>query len=288
MTSSMTGFSCTQAQEEWGSLVWEVRSVNHRYLEPHFRLPEQVRDIEPAIREVIKQSLKRGKVECCLKLQLAESEQPITLKPTLLDKLADALAQIETAFPDNTGINPMDIMSWPGVQVIEETNLTPVKNSALTAFKTAVEQLTAMRQSEGSELERFILARMDSISEQVSGLRTVLPAILQSQRERLLSRLEDIRQSLDADRLEQEMVILAHKLDVEEELDRLDTHIREVKRIFSSNSHAVGRRLDFLMQELNREANTLSSKSIDTGLTQTAVFIKVLIEQAREQVQNIQ
>ncbi|WP_330925000.1 YicC/YloC family endoribonuclease [Candidatus Sororendozoicomonas aggregata] len=288
MTSSMTGFSCTEVQEGWGSLVWEVRSVNHRYLEPHFRLPEQVRDIEPAIRETIKKNLKRGKVECRLKLQMAESEQSITLNPTMLDKLADALVQIETVFPDSTGINPMDIMSWPGVQVTEETNLEPVKNSALSAFKAAVEQLTAMRRREGIELERFILVRMDNISEQVSALRSVLPTILQTQRERLLSRLDDVKQSLDADRLEQEMVILAQKLDVEEELDRLDTHIREVKRTFSGSSHAVGRRLDFLMQELNREANTLSSKSIDAGLTQTAVSIKVLIEQAREQVQNIQ
>ena len=291
MTSSMTAFARVQVQEDWGSLVWEIRSVNHRYLEPHFRLPEQIRDIEPAIREVIRGNLGRGKIECSLKLQLSESEQSLSLNRPVLDKVRTALSEIESLFPNNRGINPVDILRWPGIQVTEEANLAPVREGALKGFKEAIAQLSDMRNREGAELEQFILARLNSISEQVKTLRTALPEILNSQRQKLLNRLEEVRQELDPDRLEQEMVILAQKLDVEEELDRLDTHITEVTRTLSgktSKKGAIGRRLDFLMQELNREANTLSSKSIDASLTQSAVNIKVLIEQMREQVQNIQ
>ena len=290
MTSSMTAFARVQVQEDWGSLVWEIRSVNHRYLEPHFRLPEQMREIEPGLREVLRKQLSRGKVECSLRYQLAESEQVLNLNATMLQKLKAAVSEINGEFspelPVNP-VNPMEVLAWPGVQASEEAEMVLVQQAALKAFGNAIAELKGMRQREGEELEKFILTRMDSILEEVCGLRKVLPEILDAQRQKILDRLEEARVELNPERLEQEMVILAQKLDVDEELDRLETHVGEVKRTLSGKG-ARGRRLDFLMQELNREANTLSSKSINAGLTQTAVNLKVLIEQMREQVQNIE
>ncbi len=287
MTSSMTAFARVQTQEDWGGLVWEIRSVNHRYLEPHFRLPEMIRDIEPAIRDTLRSELHRGKIECSLKLQLSESEQSLSLNRPVLEKVKNAVTAIQAEFPDSKGINPLAILQWPGVQVTEEANLAPVRAAAQASFKQAITQLYDMRQSEGAELAQFIQNRLESVTEEITTVRAALPEILGSQRQRLLNRLEEVKQDLDPDRLEQEMVILAQKLDVEEELDRLGAHIAEVKRTLAKKG-AIGRRLDFLMQELNREANTLSSKSIDAGLTQSAVNVKVLIEQMREQVQNIE
>ncbi|WP_263081363.1 YicC family protein [Endozoicomonas sp. Mp262] len=287
MTSSMTAFARVHIQEDWGGLVWEIRSVNHRYLEPYFRLPELIRDIEPSIRETLRNKLKRGKVECSLKLQLSESEQSLSINRPVLEKVKKALTEIEAEISNCQGVNPMDILQWPGMQVTEENNLIPVRTAAQKGFQEAINQLSDMRKSEGAELSQFILTRLENITEEVATLRAALPEILNGQRQRLLNRLEEVKQELDSDRLEQEMVILAQKLDVEEELDRLGAHISEVQRTLTKKG-AIGRRLDFLMQELNREANTLSSKSIDAGLTQAAVNIKVLIEQMREQVQNIE
>ena len=287
MTSSMTAFARVQVQEDWGSLVWEIRSVNHRYLEPHFRLPEQAREIEPGLREVLRKQLSRGKVECSLRLQLAEGTQKLNLNEAVLEDVQGAVNKVETWFINASGVNPLEILRWPGVMENEETNLAPVHAAALTAFKDAIAQLMKMRQREGAELKQFILARLDSISEEVVNIRGVLPTLIQAQRQKILDRLEEAKAELDPDRLEQEMVILAQKMDVDEELDRLDTHVQEVKRTLDKKG-GIGRRLDFVMQELNREANTLSSKSINAGLTQSAVNLKVLIEQMREQIQNIE
>ncbi|KEI69731.1 YicC/YloC family endoribonuclease [Endozoicomonas elysicola] len=289
MTSSMTAFARVQIQEDWGSLVWEIRSVNHRYLEPHFRLPEQAREIEPALREVIRKQLKRGKVECSLKYQLVEKDQALDLNRALLEKLRSAVHEIEAQFSQVAPVNPLEVLQWPGVQATEETEMTVVHKAAVKGFHDAIIQLAEMRQREGRELQSFIEARLEKMGEEVKQLRVLLPEILRSQREKILDRLSEAKQELNPERLEQEMVILAQKMDVDEELDRLETHITEVRRTLkSSKQGAVGRRLDFLMQELNREANTLSSKSIHAGLTQIAVNFKVFIEQMREQVQNIE
>ncbi len=289
MTSSMTAFARVQIQEDWGSLVWEIRSVNHRYLEPHFRLPEQAREIEPALREVIRKQLKRGKIECSLKYQLVEKDQALDLNRALLEKLRSAVHEIEAQFSQVAPVNPLEVLQWPGVQATEETEMTVVHKAAVKGFHDAIIQLAEMRQREGRELQSFIEARLEKMGEEVKQLRVLLPEILCSQREKILDRLSEAKQELNPERLEQEMVILAQKMDVDEELDRLDTHIAEVRRTLkSSKQGAVGRRLDFLMQELNREANTLSSKSIHAGLTQIAVNFKVFIEQMREQIQNIE
>ncbi|MET4692414.1 YicC/YloC family endoribonuclease [Endozoicomonas lisbonensis] len=287
MTSSMTAFARVQVQEDWGSLVWEIRSVNHRYLEPHFRLPEQAREIEPGLREVLRKQLNRGKIECSLRLQLAEGSQKLNLNEAVLEDVQSAVNQVETWFINASGVNPLEILRWPGVMENEETNLAPVHAAALEAFEQAITQLINMRQREGAELKQFVLTRLNSISEEVSTIRGVLPELIEAQRQKILDRLEEAKAELDPERLEQEMIILAQKMDVDEELDRLDTHVQEVKRTLDKKG-GIGRRLDFLMQELNREANTLSSKSINAGLTRSAVNLKVLIEQMREQVQNIE
>ena len=290
MTSSMTAFARVQVQEDWGSLVWEIRSVNHRYLEPHFRLPEQMREIEPGLREILRKQLSRGKIECGLRYQLAESEQALNLNLSVLDKLISALLEVNGRLSGDvtvSPVNPLEILQWPGVQATEETEMSVVHKAALKGFADAISELKEMRQREGMELEKFINVRLDGIVEEVSNLRKALPEILDAQRQKILDRLEEARAELNPERLEQEMVILAQKMDVDEELDRLEAHVCEVKRTLSGRG-AIGRRLDFLMQELNREANTLSSKSINAGLTQTAVNLKVLIEQMREQIQNIE
>ena len=288
MTSSMTAFARVQIQEDWGNLVWEIRSVNHRYLEPHLRLPDQMREIEPAMREALRKQLSRGKVECSLRYQLAETEKELTLNQSVLEKLKAAVSEVDDLFGTTAPVNPLEILQWSGVQTSEETEMAVVNKAALIAFSEAIVQLKAMRRREGEELEKFIDARLDSILVEVAGLRKLLPDLLENQRQKILDRLAEAKADLNPERLEQEMVLLAQKMDVDEELDRLEAHISEVRRTLSGKKGAVGRRLDFLMQELNREANTLSSKSINAGLTQTAVNFKVLIEQMREQIQNIE
>ena len=287
MTSSMTAFARVQVQEDWGTLVWEIRSVNHRYLEPHFRLPELMREIESGLRDVLRKQLSRGKVECSLRLQLAEGEKSLSLNRPALEELQGAINEVETFFINASGVDPLDVLRWPGIMENEEADMAPVHAAALQAFEQAVMQLKDMRQREGSELQQFVIARLEGISQEVENIRVVLPELLEGQRQRILDRLEEVKADIDPDRLEQEMVLLAQKMDVDEELDRLNTHVVEVKRTLGKKG-AVGRRLDFLMQELNREANTLSSKSLNAGLTQSAVNLKVLIEQMREQIQNIE
>ncbi len=287
MTFSMTAFARIQVGEDWGSLVWEIRSVNHRYLEPAFRLPEQAREIEPALREITRQQLKRGKVECILKYQLVEQVQALELNDALLARLRNAVHVVESRFGQVAPVNPLEVLQWPGVQSTQETAAAVIHEAAVKGFHQALVQLNAMRQREGAELKAFITTRLDKMNQEVAGLRILLPEILFNQREKILARLAQARLELDPERLEQEMVLMAQKMDVDEELDRLETHIAEVRRTLDAGG-AVGRRLDFLMQELNREANTLSSKSVHSGLTQTAVNLKVFIEQMREQVQNIE
>ena len=229
MTSSMTAFVHLQAQEEWGSLVWEIRSVNHRYLEPHFRLPEQAREVEPGLRGILRKQLNRGKVECSLRLQLAESGQKLNPNEAVLEEMRSAVNKVETWFINTSGVDPLEVLRWPGVMENEEVDFAPVHAAALKSFTEAVEKLKSMRQREGAELKQFILARLDSISEEIVAIRGILPILIQAQRQKILDRLEEARAELDPDRLEQEMIILAQKMDVDEELDRLNTHVQGSK-----------------------------------------------------------
>ncbi|PXF28994.1 hypothetical protein WH50_23190 [Pokkaliibacter plantistimulans] len=287
MTQSMTAFARKEIQQEWGTLVWEIRSVNHRYLEPILRLPDNLRELETGLREKLRQHLSRGKVECTLRFQAAAGQGSMVINEPLLQSLLDACDQVQTLLPKAGKLNPLEVLQWPGVLQSSEHDLAEVQAEALDQFDEALAELVQGRQREGGELAQLILQRLTAMSSIVAKVRDLLPAILERQRQQLLDKFAELQIELDPTRLEQEMVLLAQKADVAEELDRLDTHIQEVKRVLRQ-SGSIGRRLDFLMQELNREANTLSSKSIVADTTQQAVELKVLIEQMREQVQNIE
>ncbi len=289
MIRSMTSFSRQASQHDWGSLVWEIRSVNHRYLEPSFKLPESMRRLENDLREKLRKTLSRGKVECSLRVQFqagGESNQ-LTVNTDLLTQLIQAGESVQNQLKEPSALNPLQLLQWPGIMSEPETDSDLICEQALALFQGTLEQLVESREREGAALKQFIEQRLDSIGDITVAVKHQLPQILQAQRKKLQERLEELKAELNEDRLEQEMVILAQKADVDEELDRLDAHLVEVRRVLNKGG-ACGRRLDFLMQELNREANTLSSKSIVTDTTQAAVELKVLIEQMREQIQNIE
>lgn len=287
MTHSMTAFTRQEAQYPWGSLSWEIRSVNQRFLEPHFRLPETLRDLEPSIREMQRKNLNRGKVESVLRFQPAQVSEQFSIDEKLIKQLAGAAESISSHLQNPAQINPLQLMQWPGVLQNEEVDPDEIKKAALDLYKQGLKDLISSRAREGEELANLIVQRLDGIDAIVKQVRDVLPGILERQRQQIEEKLESIKEELDPARVEQEIVILANKTDVAEELDRLDTHVAEVRRILKKKD-PIGRRLDFLMQELNREANTLASKSIVTETTQCAVELKVLIEQMREQIQNIE
>ncbi|AMX03867.1 YicC/YloC family endoribonuclease [Microbulbifer thermotolerans] len=284
---SMTAFGRAEASYGTGTATWELRSVNHRYLEPHFRLPETARPLETQLRETLRKTLSRGKLELTLTLKPSNAETAgLEINQPLVAALLRAAEQV-SAGGNCAPINPLQLLQWPGVITESETDSEQQSAAILQAFGEALAQLNANREREGAELRKFIEARLDNIEKQVADVRALLPQILEAQREKLRARLEELLAELDQDRLEQEIVLLAQKADVDEELDRLDAHITETRRVLAGGG-AIGRRLDFLMQEFNREANTLSSKSVVTDTTQAAVELKVLIEQMREQVQNIE
>ncbi|MEX1031926.1 MAG: YicC/YloC family endoribonuclease [Cellvibrionaceae bacterium] len=288
MARSMTGFARQEATHSWGTLTWEVRSVNHRYLEPHFRLPELLRAIEPELRNRLRKALYRGKVELNLHLQMEDSQSGnLNINLDMVQKLADSIRQINAVVDAAAPVNGLDILRWPGVLRTESLDAEELHKAALDLFDTTLTQLTAHREREGVELTQLIEQRLDTIGEEVKKVRAHLPAIMQAQRDKLLERVEAIKEDINQERLEQELIFYAHKADVDEELDRLVTHVTEVRHSLGQTG-SIGRRLDFLMQELNREANTLGSKSVAADTTQSAVELKILIEQMREQIQNIE
>ncbi|MGK0499169.1 MAG: hypothetical protein ACJAYG_000801 [Oceanicoccus sp.] len=285
----MTAFSRQTAEHEWGSLVWELRSVNHRYLEPGFKLPETLRRLENPLREKLRKTLNRGKVECNLRLQqdTANNSTAISVNTELLTQLIAAGEAVQQQLQQPADINPMQLLQWPGVLAGPDTDSDMIYQQALTLFSDSLTLLVETREREGASLKQFIEQRLLTIGDITDAIRQQLPVILNTQREKLQARLQELSIELDRERLEQEIVLLAQKADVDEELDRLDAHLQEVQRVLNKGG-PCGRRLDFLMQELNREANTLSSKSIVSDTTQAAVELKVLIEQMREQIQNIE
>ena len=288
MTASMTAFSRQQKEQEWGSLTWEIRSVNHRYLETSVRLPESLRALENGVREAVRKRLTRGKVECALRFQSeAKISSDLHLNTTLIKQLVQANVEIEQITGTSSNLSNMEVLRWPGVIEEQDFDKTSIEKQALSLFGAALDDLVATRQREGSELQGFIKKRIDSVREIVVNVRNKMPEILTKQKQNILDRLAELQAELEPARLEQEVSLLAQKADVEEELDRLDSHLNEVERVLSANGQK-GRRLDFLMQELNREANTLSSKSIVVETTLSAVELKVLIEQMREQIQNVE
>ena len=287
MPHSMTAFSRQTHEADWGSLQLELRSVNQRYLEPHFRLSDTLRDLEPHFREAMRQRLSRGKVECFLRFDPAENDAAPGINAGQLSALTHALEQVRAQLPQAPMPNALELLAHPGVMATQRLDLDSVKAAGLELFDAALKDLETGRAREGERLAELIRERLNGIREQVAIVREHLPTILERQRTQLLERLESAKTELDPQRLEAEMVMLAHKADVAEELDRLETHVTEVERQLKQKG-PIGRRLDFLMQELNREANTLSSKAIVADTTRCAVELKVLIEQMREQIQNLE
>ncbi|PIE20552.1 MAG: YicC family protein [Neptuniibacter caesariensis] len=287
MTRSMTAFARQEAEHEWGSLSWEIRSVNHRYLEPHLRLPENLKELEGALREKLRKTLSRGKVECTLRFHPDAQVQQLVVNQAYAKEVIQATESLQGMLQERQPLDVLELLNWPGVLQEVKLDMELVKRSARSLFDKALDDLLQGRSREGAELANLINQRLDAIRDIVAEVREKMPQILQNQRDNLHQRLEELKVDLDETRIEQEIVLIAQKADVDEEMDRLDTHVQEVRRVLKQKG-PIGRRLDFLMQELNREANTLSSKSIVASTTQCAVELKVLIEQMREQIQNIE
>ncbi|WP_029933527.1 YicC/YloC family endoribonuclease [Thiomicrospira pelophila] len=283
---SMTAFANTNHAKEWGQIQWEIRAVNQRYLELNFRLPEAYRSLEMPLRELCKQQLERGKIELSLKIELNQIQSELPINETLLSQLNEAVCFIQQRLPEATQINPLEMLQWPGLVKAESHDTKQIQADILQTFEQALQQLNESRQREGEQLAQLILQRVGTIREQVNSLKPLLPSLVQQYQQRLAERIKELTAELDETRLAMEVAILAQKIDVAEELDRINTHLDEVVRVVPQPG-AIGRRLDFLMQELNREANTLGAKSIDTRVSQVSIELKVLIEQIREQVQNI-
>ncbi|HEX9626598.1 MAG TPA: YicC/YloC family endoribonuclease [Acidiferrobacterales bacterium] len=292
MTLSMTAFARRDRETPAGSLIWELRSVNHRYLEVSLRLPEELRGLEPQVRDRVAKLLSRGKVDCQLRFQAREGlSGDLSHDSALLDRLlalgARVRQQAAEAGVEVAPLRVVDALRWPGVIAAPAIDLEALGAAALELLGEGLKDMVETRRREGAQLADTLRTRLDVMEKIVADLRAVLPEVVQSYRTRLTTRLAEVREQLDPARVEQEIVLFAQKIDVDEELDRLTAHIGEVRRVLGGSGQ-VGRRLDFLMQELNREANTLGAKAADVRLTNAAVDLKVLIEQMREQVQNIE
>jgi len=288
MIKSMTAFARVQQSEKIGTLTWEVRSVNSRYLDINCRLPEDFRAQEGRVRECINKRLQRGKIECGLRFIPEQvTSTGLEVNDSLVKSLIGACQQINASLHQPSEINPVDLLNWPGVVAEPEQDYKSIYEASEKLLLLALDELIENRLREGERMQKLIQDRCTSMQQIVDKVRQQLPEIQLRYREKLSARLEELKASVDRDRLEQELVFLAQKMDVDEELDRLDAHLKEINEALDRDE-AVGRRLDFLMQELNREANTLGSKSADISTTQASVELKVLIEQMREQIQNIE
>jgi uncharacterized protein (TIGR00255 family) len=288
MARSMTAFARQELVKDWGTLTLELRSVNHRYLDVSLRLPDDFRNLEPKIREKISAKLARGKVDVGLRFSRTEtSSGDILIDKELVQQISDASREIDHILYNPEAVSSLDILRWPGVIKTPELDSAELTSALFELLDASLNDMLQGRAREGEKLADLISQRCQSISDVIVDVKKRLPEIMQIWREKLLTRIQEASVEVDENRLEQELVILAHKTDVDEELDRLTTHVGEVERVLKDEK-PIGRRLDFLMQELNREANTLGSKSIDTETTKASVDLKVLIEQMREQIQNIE
>lgn len=287
MIRSMTAFARRDAQGDWGALTCEIRTVNHRYLEPSFRLPDALRELESRFREQLRTGLHRGKVDVALRFQSTETSPRLEIDQAMAHAVNEAANHINRILDNPAHLSALDILRWPGVLTSPEQDYSGAREAAEELFEQTMAELVSAREREGERLRPLFEERLATMGTLVSEVRALMPTLLKAQSETIANRFKQAKVELDPDRLAQEMVLLAQKSDVAEELDRLDAHIAEVTRVLESDE-GIGRKLDFLMQELNREANTLSSKSIDARVTRAAVDLKVLIEQMREQVQNVE
>lgn len=289
MIRSMTGFARSETATPQGQLLWELRSVNHRYLEATLKLPDGFRAIESEARALVGRHLRRGKLDGSLSLRVG-GERPLhaKLNRELARDVIGHARSLAVAIEDAAPIDPMDVLRWPGVLQEQETSLDALHPVALAALEAALADLAASRAREGARLNELLESRCAEVLARVAAVRARLPAVLAAIREKLAEKVRSLAASVDPERLEQEIVLVAQKIDVAEELDRLEGHVAEFRATMKKKDEAAGRRLDFLLQEFNREANTLASKSADAETTRHAVDLKVLIEQMREQVQNVE
>lgn len=288
MTFSMTGFAAIEQPLADATLLLELRAVNSRYLDLHFKLDDSLKSFEPLIRELIGSQLSRGKVECKLNLvQRTQLGQAPQLDENLLQQLAQMQTQTLAFFPQSSTLSVADILRWPGVVVHEAFNQASLAEDIKHMLLQGLQDLNASRAREGEKLKALILDRLAQIEALVVKVKPMLPQLHQDYQARLAQKLQETIKTIDQERIAQELVLFAQRIDVDEELGRLSTHVSEVRRILNSNAPA-GKRLDFLMQELNREANTLGSKSVSAQTTQVSMELKVLIEQMREQIQNLE
>lgn len=288
MTYSMTGFAVTSAEFDGGSLTLELRSVNHRYLDLQLRMADELRSLEPALREAIAAQLTRGKVECRIGYAARQSAQsPARINPTMLQQLAVWSEQVRDILPNATELSVADVLRWNGVLESSALSADAVQATLQNLMKQTLQEFAASRQREGEKLKAFLLERVAQIEALRGEVAPRIPAAVAGYEAKLRARLLEALGSEDDERVRQEITLYASKVDVDEELSRLHTHLGEVKRVLAKGG-AIGKRLDFLMQELHREANTLGSKSVDSEVSRCAMEIKLLIEQMREQVQNIE
>lgn len=286
MIRSMTAYATAERATEGGTLACELRAVNHRFLELGLRLPEELRVLEPALRERISARIARGKLDFSLRLRSPEGEGGLQLNATLVRQLSELALDMTARFPA-LRTEFIDLLQYPGVLQARSTDAEVLQAEALALLDTLLDQFVGAREREGGKLAAAIRERVDALAARAAEVRELIPVIRAGQRQKLDARLADLAQAADPGRVEQELVLWLQKLDVDEELDRLDSHIKEIRRVLKQ-TEPVGRRLDFLLQEFNREANTLGSKSVDVRTTNIAVELKVLIDQIREQVQNIE
>ena len=288
MLHSMTGFARETAEADIGALTWEIRAVNHRYLDVQFRLPEQMRAHEQAFRQAVGGSLNRGKIECALNFRRQLDHQAeLQINAGLVELIGTRIKEMSAMLPATGAVNPFDVLRWPGVVEQAEIESEPLFEAALPLLHKALDAIRAMRASEGARIADMIESRCADIASISQSVRVRMPEVLEAARTKQRERIDKLDVEADPARLEMELALIAQKLDVDEELDRLDSHLAEIRDIVTRDE-PVGRRLDFLMQELNREANTLGSKSNDTETTRASVELKVLIEQMREQIQNVE
>ena len=288
MIYSMTGYAAVTRDLPLGTLNLELRSVNHRYLDVSFRAPEEFRAFEPAMREQLGAKLTRGKLECRIGFNRAPTAPSVLeLNAAMFARLVQLNSQVRHALPDAAALSVADVLRWPGMFGADTLPLDELREAALSLLRQALDEFTASRAREGDKLKALILERVAKMEVLATDIAPRIPQLVVAQQEKFAQRLRDAGVSMDEERVRQEVVVFASRIDVEEELGRLATHISEVRRILDKGG-ATGKRLDFLMQELNREANTLGSKSTDTTVSQTSMDLKVLIEQVREQVQNIE
>jgi uncharacterized protein (TIGR00255 family) len=283
----MTAFGRKVMERKGGELVWELRCLNQRFLEQVIRLPEELRILEPQIRQRISSRLHRGKVECMLRWRPTGGCSELVLNYPLTEQLSQLIREVDVLLRNAAPVSSLEVLRWPGIIQTQDSDLAAIQQDALLLLDELLVDVLENQKREGARIAVMIEERLSTIKDVLTQVRERVPEVLIRQQERINSRLAEIQASLNHDRLEQEMLLFTQRIDIEEELDRLTSHIGEVQRVINEDEVA-GRRLDFLMQELNREANTLGSKSVDVAITKAAVNLKVLIEQMREQVQNIE